>query len=56
MKVPVSVNQAAPKKRQLYIELGADYFDRRKKQTAFKNAVKRLEASGYKVTLEAVVA
>jgi len=44
------------KKRQPYIELGADYFDKRKKQTVVKNTVKRLEALGYKVTLEAVVA
>lgn len=44
------------KKRQPYIELGADYFERRKKQTVVKNAVKRLEALGYKVTLETVVA
>ncbi|MBO8161838.1 MAG: IS110 family transposase, partial [Thermosipho sp. (in: Bacteria)] len=44
------------KRRQPYIELGADYFDRCKKKVVVKNALKRLEALGYKVTLEEVTA
>jgi len=42
------------KKRQPYIELGADYFDQRKKNIVIKNALKRLESLGFKVTLESV--
>jgi transposase len=40
------------KKRQPYIELGADYLDQRKKNIVVKNALKRLESLGFKVTLE----
>lgn len=40
------------KKRQPYIELGADYFDQRKKDSVIKNALRRLEALGLKVTVE----
>ena len=40
------------KKRQPYFELGADYFDQRKKNIVVKNAVKRLESLGLKVTVE----
>jgi len=42
------------KKREPYIELGADYFDRRKKDKVVKNTLKRLESLGFKVTLEAI--
>jgi transposase len=42
------------KKREPYKELGADYFDQRKKNMVVNNAVKRLMALGYKVTVEAV--
>jgi hypothetical protein len=41
-------------KRQTYIELGADYFDRRKKEIIVKQAIKRLENLGCKVTVEDV--
>ena len=41
------------KKREPYKELGADYFDQRKKDAVVTNAVKRLMALGYKVTVEA---
>ena len=41
------------KKREPYKELGADYFDQRKKDMVVNNAVKRLLALGYKVTVEA---
>lgn len=41
------------KKREPYKELGADYFDQRKKDMVVNNAVKRLMALGYKVTVEA---
>lgn len=41
------------KKREPYKELGADYFDQRKKDMVVNNAVKRLAALGYKVTVEA---
>ena len=40
------------KKREPYKELGADYFDQRKKNMVVSSAVKRLEALGYKVTVE----
>jgi len=40
------------KKHEPYKELGADYFDQRKKDMVVSNAVKRLEALGYKITLE----
>jgi transposase len=41
-------------KRQLYVELGADYFDRRKKEIVIKQSIKRLEILGCKVTVEAI--
>jgi hypothetical protein len=37
-----------------YIELGADYFDQRKKNIVVKNVLKRLESFGFEVTLETV--
>jgi transposase len=40
------------KKRQPYFELGADYFDQRKKSSVVYRAVKKLESLGYKVQLE----
>ncbi|WP_047155487.1 IS110 family transposase [Aneurinibacillus tyrosinisolvens] len=40
-------------KRQPYIELGADYFDQRKKEIVIKQSIKRLEILGCKVTVEA---
>ena len=36
-----------------YEELGANFYDERKKDTVVRNAVKRLERLGYKVTVEA---
>jgi transposase len=39
-----------------YIELGADYFDKRNQQQVQQRLVKRLEQLGYKVTLEPTVA
>lgn len=42
------------KKRMPYFELGANYFDQRREKATVNRAVKRLEALGYKVTLEAV--
>ena len=41
------------KDRVPYYELGADYFDRRKKDAVLKAALKRIEALGYKVNIEA---
>lgn len=40
------------KKGQPFKELGADYFDQRRKKAVVNNAVKRLESLGYKVTIE----
>lgn len=40
------------KKREPYKELGADYFDQRKKDVVVNNAIKRLKDLGYKVTVE----
>ncbi len=36
-------------------ELGADFFDRRNREQATRRAVKRLNALGYKVSLENAV-
>lgn len=44
------------KRRTPYIELGADYFDRLKKDAIVHRAVKKLESLGYKVSLERDVA
>lgn len=44
------------KKRQPYIELGANYLDERRKQTTINRAVKKLEDLGFKVHLEPSVA
>ena len=41
------------KKRESYKELGADYFEQRKKDVAANNAIKRLKDLGYKVNVEA---
>jgi transposase len=41
-------------RRQQYVELGADYFDRRKKEIVIKQSIKRLEILGCKVTVEAI--
>ena len=38
-------------KRQVYKELGADYFDRRQKENLVKRTIKRLELLGYQVTV-----
>jgi transposase len=38
-------------KRQVYKELGADYFDRRQKESLVKRTIKRLELLGYQVTV-----
>ncbi len=44
------------KNRQPYHDLGANYFDKRKSNAVLKNAVKRIEALGYTVTVEEKVA
>lgn len=44
------------KKRQPYIELGANYLDERRKQITVNRAVKKLEDLGFKVHLEPSVA
>jgi hypothetical protein len=41
-------------RRQLYVELGAGYFDRRKKEIVIKQSIQRLETLGCKVTVEAI--
>jgi len=41
------------KKHEPYKELGADYFDQRKKDMVVNNAVKRIMALGYTVIVEA---
>ena len=38
-------------KRQVYKELGADYFDRRQKENLVKRTIKRLELLGYQVAV-----
>ncbi|MDI6915657.1 MAG: IS110 family transposase [Desulfitobacteriaceae bacterium] len=42
------------KKRQPYIELGPSYYEERKRQTVVKQSIKKLEALGFKVTVEEV--
>lgn len=42
------------KRRQPYIELGPNYYEERKRQTVIKQSIKKLEALGYKVTVEEV--
>ena len=37
-----------------YIDLGTNYFDKRRVNATANRAVKRLESLGYKVTLEMV--
>ncbi|MGI6285055.1 IS110 family transposase [Neomoorella humiferrea] len=44
------------KSRQSYKELGANYLDRRKVEAIVKQAIKKLETLGYKVSVEEVVA
>ncbi len=44
------------KKRQQYIDLGADYFDQRKKDAVIYKSINKLESLGYKVKLEPIVA
>jgi transposase len=39
-----------------YVDLGPHYFDQRDRQATQRRAVRRLEALGLKVTLEAMVA
>jgi len=39
-------------KNQPYMELGADYFDLRKKESVVKNSIKKLESLGYQVILQ----
>lgn len=42
------------KRRQPYIELGVNYYEERKRQIVVKQSIKKLEALGYKVTVEEV--
>ncbi|WP_258360023.1 IS110 family transposase [Moorella sulfitireducens (nom. illeg.)] len=44
------------KSRQPYKELGANYFDCRKKEAVAKQAIKKLESLGFKVNIETSVA
>ena len=39
-------------RRKSYLDLGANYFDQQERQKVERQAVKRLERLGYKVTLE----
>ena len=41
------------RKGTTYSDLGPNYFDERKPQSVVRRAVERIEALGYKVTLEA---
>lgn len=40
------------KEKKDFYDLGADYFDKQKKQSIEKRTVKRLESLGYKVTIQ----
>lgn len=44
------------KSRQPYKELGANYFDYRKKEAVAKQAIKKLESLGFKINIETSVA
>ncbi len=39
-------------RRKSYLDLGANYFDQQERQKVERQAIKRLERLGYKVTLE----
>ncbi|MGC4379478.1 IS110 family transposase, partial [Fictibacillus sp. Mic-4] len=41
-------------RKQPYIELGVSYYEERKKDAVIKQSIKKLEALGYKVTIESV--
>jgi len=41
-------------RKQPYLELGATYYEERKRDTVMKQSIKRLESLGYKVTVESV--
>lgn len=41
-------------RKQPYIELGAAYYEERKRDTVVKQSIKKLESLGYKVTVESV--
>ncbi|GAX88418.1 IS110 family transposase [Effusibacillus lacus] len=41
-------------RKQSYIELGADYYEQRKKDAVIKQSIKRLESLGYKVKIEEI--
>lgn len=40
------------KEKKDFYDLGADHFDKQKKQPILKRTVKRLESLGYKVTIQ----
>jgi hypothetical protein len=42
------------KRKQPYIELGSTYYEERKRDTALKQSINKLESLGYKVTVESV--
>ncbi|WP_161487824.1 hypothetical protein [Paenibacillus glacialis] len=44
----------APKREEIYADLGEDYFDKQKQQSIVKYAAKRLENLGYSVTIAEV--
>ena len=42
------------KRREPYVDLGGNYFERRDHEATKRNAVRKLEGLGYQVTLEPV--
>ena len=38
-------------RKEMYVDLGEDYFDKQKQQSIVRNSVRRLETLGYNVTI-----
>ncbi|SDP75492.1 hypothetical protein SAMN05421677_13233, partial [Halobacillus aidingensis] len=39
-------------RKEMYVDLGEDYFDKQKQQAIVKHSLRRLEGLGYTVTIE----
>ncbi len=39
-------------RKEMYVDLGEDYFDKQRQQSIFRHSLRRLESLGYTVTLQ----
>lgn len=39
-------------RKEMYVDLGEDYFDRQRQQSIVRHSLRRLESLGYTVTIE----